>query len=354
MELKELRDQIDRIDDQLLNLLQKRAELSKKVGSLKANIGTEIYVPHREHEILKRLKTQNLEIYPDEAIDKIWTEIFSASRGLQTPNRIAFLGPPGSFGHTASQSFFGRFAEMIPITPQVDIFTEVETGRAEFGVVAIENSVHGTVRDVLERFQHTSLNICAEIFQPIRHHLISKSPISEIERIYSHSQPFAQCRLWLNKFLKSVEQVEVVSTSDAAKRAADEPNTAAIASKLASEIYEVPVIADSIMDEPNNTTRFLVVGDQKVGKSGHDCTSIFFSVKNKVGALYEILGGLEKHELNLSYIESIPSRSKPWEYIFFADIDGHVDDDNVHSFLVYLEDICRDVKILGSYPRGTK
>ncbi len=354
MELKELRDQINRIDDQILTFLHKRSEVAKQVGSLKADTGREIYAPHREIEILKRLITQNQGIYPEAAIKKIWTEIFSASRALQALNRIAFLGPSGSFGHTASLSHFGSSAEMIPITPQIDIFTEVETGRADFGVVAIENSVHGTVRDVLERFLHTPLNICAEIFQPIRHHLISKSQLPEIQRIYSHTQPFAQCRMWLNKFMKPVEQVEVVSTSEAAQRAADEPNAAAIASKLASDIYQVPVIADSIMDEPNNTTRFLVIGDQIAGKSGNDCTSIFFAIKDKVGALYEILGVLENNELNLSYIESLPSRTKPWEYIFFADIDGHVDDDNVHSVLEHLNDLCRDVKILGSYPRGAK
>ena len=354
MELIELRDQINSIDDQILSLLHKRAEISMKIGSIKADIGEEIYAPHREREILDRLITLNQAIYPEVAIEKIWTEILSASRSLQAPKRIAFLGPFGSFGHTASLSHFGSSAEMIPITPQIDIFTEVETERADFGVVAIENSVHGTVRDVLERFQHTSLKICAEIFQPIRHHLISRSPLTEIQRIYSHQQPFAQCRMWLNKFLKSVEQVEVVSTSEAAQRAADELNAAAIASKLASEIYEVPVIADSIMDEPNNTTRFLVIGDQIVGKSGQDCTSIFFAIKDKVGALYEILGVLENNELNLSYIESLPSRSQPWEYIFFADIDGHVDDENVRAVLNHLQNLCRDVKILGSYPRGAK
>ncbi|RKU14175.1 prephenate dehydratase [Candidatus Poribacteria bacterium] len=354
MKLKELRDRINSIDDQILKLLHERAEISQKIGSIKADAGTEIYVPHREYEILNRLKTQNLGIYPEDAIDKIWAEIFAASRAVQTPNRVAFLGPSGSFGHTASLSFFGPSAQMIPITPQSDIFTEVEIGRADFGVVAMENSVHGTVRDVLERFLHTSLNICAEIYQPIRHHLISKSDFAEIQCIYSHRQSFAQCRLWLNKFMKSVEQVEVVSTSDAAQRAADEPNTAAIASKLASEIYEVPVVADSIMDEPKNTTRFLVIGDQIVGKSGHDRTSIFFAIKDKVGALYEVLGVFNKHQRNLSYIESLPSRTKPWEYIFYADIDGHVDDDDVHSVLEHLEDLCRDVKILGSYPRGTE
>lgn len=355
MELKKLREQINHIDDQLLKLLQERAELSKQVGNLKADIGSEIHVPHREYEIISRLKKQNFGMYPENAIEMIWSEIFSASRDVQIlKNRIAFLGPPGSFGHTASRSFFGPKAEMIPIIPQTDIFTEVETERTDFGVVAIENSVYGTVRDVLERFLHTRLNICAEIYQPIRHNLISKFPLSKIERLYSHSQSFAQCRIWLNKFLRSVEQIEVVSTSDAAQRAADEPNSAAIASSLASEIYEVPIIADSIMDEPDNTTRFFVIGNQRVGKSGNDCTSIFFAIKDKIGALYEILEVLDKHQLNLSYIESLPSRTKPWEYIFFADIDGHIDDENMRLALESLDDICRNVKILGSYPRGVK
>lgn len=354
MDLKKFRDQINKIDDQILELLQTRAEISKKVGSLKADKGSVIHVPQREYEILKRLKNLNHGIFPENSLEKIWNEIFSASRAVQTPIRVAFLGPLGSFGHTACEAFFGPSTDMIPITPQVDIFTEVETERADFGMVAIQNSVYGTVRDVLERFQHTNLKICAEMYQPIKHHLISKSQLQDIDRIYSHSQPFSQCRMWLNKFMKHVEQVEVVSTSDAAQRAAEEPNTAAIASKLASKIYNVPVIADSIMDDPNNTTRFFVIGDQIVGMSGYDRTSIFFSVKNKVGALYEILGPLAKHQLNLSYLESLPSRSKQWEYIFFADIDGHVEDGKVHAVLENLENLCRDVRILGSYPRGAK
>ena len=350
-----IRDQINNIDNKLLKLLQERAELSKQVGSLKADIGSEIHVPHREYEIISRIKKENFGIYPENAIEKIWAEIFAASRDVQIPkNRTAYLGPLGSFGHAASVAFFGPKTELIPITPQTDIFTEVETGRADYGVVAIENSVHGTVRDVLERFLHTRLNIYAEIYQPIRHNLISKFPLTKIQRIYSHNQTFAQCRLWLNKFMKSAELIETVSTSDAAQRAASEPNSAAIASRLASEIYQVPIIAESIMDDPDNTTRFFVIGDHISGKTGNDCTSIFFAIKDKIGALYEILGVLDKHQLNLSYIESLPSRTKPWEYIFYADIDGHTDDENVRFVLDYLEDICRNVKILGSYPRGVK
>ena len=353
MELKKYRDQLNDIDDEILALLQKRADIAKQVGSVKAGAGVEIYSPQREREIRNRLKAQNGGKFPEAALEKIWTEIFSASRALQTPERISFLGPIGSFGHAASLTHFGTSAQMLPITPQTDIFTEVETGRADYGVVAIENSLRGIVRDVLERFQDTPLKICAEIFQPIRHHLISKSPLTEIQRIYSHPQPFAQCRMWLNQFMKTVEQAEVVSTSKAAQLAANEPNTAAIASELASDIYHVPIVADSIMDEPNNTTRFLVIGTQTANRSEDDFTSFFFSVKHKVGALYEVLGVLQKYQRNLSYIVSLPSRSKAWEYVFFVDMNGHIEDEPVAAALDQLKTVCQDVKILGSYPRGT-
>ena len=353
MELKKYRDQLNDIDDEILALLQKRADIAKQVGSVKAGAGVEIYSPQREREIRNRLKAQNGGKFPEAALEKIWTEIFSASRALQTPERISFLGPIGSFGHAASLAHFGTSAQMLPITPQTDIFTEVETGRADYGVVAIENSVRGIVRDVLERFQDTPLKICAEVVQPIRHHLISRSPLTEIQRIYSHPQPFEQCRMWLNQFMKTVEQAEVVSTSEAAQLAANEPNAAAIASELASDIYHVPIVADSIMDEPDNTTRFLVIGTQTVERSGDDFTSFFFAVKHKVGALYEVLGVLQEYQRNLSYIISLPSRSKAWEYIFFADMNGHIEDEPVATALDQLKTVCQDVKILGSYPRGT-
>ena len=354
MELTEYRDQINKIDDQILNLLQKRAEISKKIGAVKAETGVaQVYVPHRQREVIERLKAQNNGVFPETALEAIWTEILSASRSLQEPERVAFLGPVGSFGHLASLCHFGASAELIPIYPQIDIFTEVESGRADYGVVAIENSVQGTVRDVLERFQRTPLKICAETFQPITQHLLSKSPITEIRRIYSHSQPFAQCRTWLSRHLGNVEQVEVVSTSEAAHRAAQEPQTAAIASELASEIYQIPIVANAIMDEPNNTTRFFIIGNHIAEPSGHDRTSLFFAIRDKVGALHQALGILEMAHLNLSYLESLPSRTKPWEYIFFAEMDGHIADTNVAAAIKQLEELCRDVKILGSYPRGT-
>ena len=354
MELTAYRDQINDIDDQILRLLQKRAEISKQVGAVKAETGVaNVYVPHRHKQVIERLKAQNLGLFPESALEAIWTEILSASRSLQEPERVAFLGPVGSFGHLASLCHFGSAAELIPVRPQIDIFTEVESGRADYGVVAIENSVQGTVRDVLERFQSTPLKICAETFQPVKQHLLSKAPLTEIRRIYSHPQPFAQCRTWLSRHMGGIELVEVVSTSDAARQAAQEPTTAAIASELASEIYQIPVVANAIMDDPNNTTRFFVIGSHAAEPSGHDRTSLFFAIRDKVGALHQALGVLEAARLNLSYLESLPSRTKPWEYVFFVEMDGHVADESVASALEKLEDLCRDVKILGSYPRGT-
>ncbi len=353
MELSEYRDQINEIDDKILALLQKRAEISKKVGTVKSETGiAQVYVPHRQKQVIARLMAQNAGKFPEAALEAVWTEILSASRSLQEPERVAFLGPVGSFGHLAARHHFGASTEFIPVHPQVDIFTEVESGRADYGVVAIENSVHGTVRDVLERFQHTPLWICAETFQPIKHHLLSKSPITGIQRIYSHPQPFAQCRAWLNRHLSSVEQIEVVSTSEAAQRAAEEPSAAAIASELASELYEIPIVANTIMDEPNNTTRFFVIGSQMADPSGHDRTSLFFSVRDKVGALHQALGILQEAGLNLSYIESLPSRAEPWEYVFFAEMNGHIADERVIVALEQLEELCRNVNVIGSYPRG--
>ena len=355
MDLTAYRDQINEIDDQILALLRKRSEISLRIGALKAEAGAaSVYVPHRHKEVIERLKTQNRGAFPEDVLEAIWTEILSASRSLQEPESVAFLGPIGSFGHMACLSHFGSAAELIPISPQIDIFTEVEAGRADYGVVAIENSLQGTVRDVLERFQRTPLKICAETFQPVKQHLLSQSPLKEIKCIYSHPQPFAQCRRWLSRYMDGVEQIEVVSTSEAALRAAQEPSTAAIASELASEIYQIPVVANAIMDEPDNTTRFFVIGSHAAESSGHDRTSLFFAIQDRVGALHQVLGILKEARLNMSYLESLPSRAKPWEYIFFGEVDGHVTDKSVTAALEKLEVLCREVKILGSYPRGTR
>ncbi len=353
MDLADYRKQLDEIDDQILTHLHQRAEVVKKVGHLKRVSDVEnIYVPHREREIITRLKAQNKGRFPVSALENIYAEIISACRSLEKPLHIAFLGPAGTFGHAASLRHFGSSSEFIPIIPQTDIFTEVEAGRVDYGVVAIENSIEGTVRDVLEMFQDTDLQICAEVYLPIDHNLLSKSPLSEITKIYSHTQPFAQCREWLRQNLKEVQQIEVASTSEAARLAANEPQTAALASKLASEIYGVPVVGKSIMDDANNTTRFFVIGHHSASRTGNDCTSILFAIEDEVGALWEVLGVLKNYQINMNKIDSRPSRTKAWEYVFFVDIEGHMDDDDAQIALTELENLCVYVKVLGSYSRG--
>ena len=353
MKLKDYRNLLDQIDDQILALLQERATIVKRVGELKSSTGVEqIYAPHREREILSRLEMQNRGQFPSDALHTIYTEIISACRALERPLSIAFLGPAGSFGHTVGSHLFGKSVNFIAVTPQPDIFAAVESGRADYGVVAIENSTHGTVRDVLEMFQYTSLQICGECFLPIKQHLLSKSSLVEIKKIYSHPQAFAQCRQWLGQNMSGTPQIEVSSTSEAAELAAREPNTAAIASQLAGEIYGLSVVGKSIMDGPNNTTRFLVIGSHAAAQTGNDRTSILFAVKDKVGALLEVLQVLKNCKINMSKIESLPSRTKAWEYVFFVDLEGHAADENVRKALTKMEEFCVLVKILGTYPAG--
>ena len=235
---------------------------------------------------------------------------------------------------------------------QTDVFAEVESDGADYGVVAIENSSRGTVRDVLEMFEVTTLQICAEVFLPIDQNLLSCVPREKITRVYSHSQPFAQCREWLRQNLRGVRQIEVASTSEAAHLASAEEGTAAIASKLAAEIYGLQIVDESIMDNSDNITRFLVIGRHIAMRSGRDRTSIFIAIQDKVGALYEVLTVLQKHQINMSKIESMPAQTKPWEYVFYVDLDGHIEDTNVQAALPELEKLCMHVKILGSYARG--
>jgi len=354
LDLIDWRTEIDEIDEQILSLLHERSKLAIKVGKLKKETGkTSIYAPHREKQIIDRLKSINCDQFPEKQLEKIFTEIISACRSLEKKIRVAYLGPLGSHGHTASLEHFGSSVEFIPIVPQTDIFAEVESSRADYGTVAIENSTYGTVRDVLEMFLHSPLHICSERLLPIRHHLLALSAPEDISKIYSHPQSFAQCRQWLHQNLPNIQQVEVASTSVAAEIASKEPKSAAIASSLASEIYEIPIVADSIMDNPNNTTRFLVIGNQSAQKSGNDRTSILFGINDEVGALCQILSTLESNQINMSKIDSFPSQHKPWEYVFFADLDVHVEDSNVQIALKEITDQCLFLKVLGAYPRGT-
>ena len=353
MELKYFREQLDEIDNQILRLLHDRADVARQVGKLKAEAGVKnVYVPHRETEILTRIRSKNRNHFPADALNKIFTEIISACRSLEKRMQVAFLGPAGSFGHAAALRHFGSSVDFTPIADQIDVFAEVESGRADYGVVAVENSSRGTVRDVLEMFEGTTLQIGAEVFLPIDQNLLSRTSRERITKVYSHPQPFAQCREWLRQNLKGVRQIEVASTSEAANLAAEEEGAAAVAGKLAAEIYGLRIVGESIMDNSNNITRFLVIGRHIAKRSGRDRTSIFMAIRDKVGALYEVLTVLQKHEINMSKIESMPAQTKPWEYVFYVDVDGHIKDSNVQAALPELQELCVRVKLLGSYARG--
>ena len=353
MDIKELRDQINQVDLQILNLLNQRTDLAIQIGKLKGKTNSPgIYVPHREKEIIKRLQDLNEGSFPNNALANVYREIISACRALERPLTVGYLGPEGSFGHAASLKQFGSSTNFVPIQNQTDIFIEVASGRADYGVVAIENSTDGVVRDTLDMFMRSNLQICAEILMPIAHNLLSNSPPEKITRIYSHRQPFAQCREWLRNNFKDVERVVVSSTSEAAQRAAREEGTAAIASKLAAEIYGLDVLYEFIVDNPENATRFLVTGKHSGGKSGDDKTSVLLFVRDEPGALARVLERFVKYGLNLSKIESRPSQTKAWEYVFFVDIEGHIEDETMRTALDEVEPVCVSVKILGSYPKA--
>lgn len=352
LSLKDRRRQIDELDAQILQLINERAKIVLEIGKLKEKTKSSYYVPHREKEIVNRLKSLNKGPFPNDALERTYKEILSACRSLEKEISVAYLGPEGSFGHAASLKQFGSSVTYIPIQDQSDIFYEVESGRVDYGVVAIENSTYGIVSDTLDMFLNSNLQICAEILLPISHNLLANCQPEAITKIYSHRQAFAQCREWLKSSFKGVEQIPVSSTSEAAKVASEEKSAAAIASKLAAEIYNLKVLYEHIEDNKDNTTRFLVVGKYSGGRSGEDKTSVLFSVKDEVGALMKVLDRFFKHSLNLSKIESRPSRTKAWEYVFFVDIEGHIEDPEMVAALKEIEEVCLFVKVLGSYPKA--
>jgi chorismate mutase/prephenate dehydratase len=357
LDLETYRIEIDKIDDEILDLINKRAELAKKIGQEKKKRSIPVYQPERENEVLRRIKSSNKGPLSDRALEGIYREIISASRALEAmdvPIKIAYLGPEATFTHVAALERFGSSAEYLPVESIEDVFIEVEKKRADFGVVPIENSTEGVINHTLDNFIDSKLKICAEVFLEISHHLLAGSNLSlnKIKEVYSHSQAFAQSKSWLKKHLAHAKLIEVASTAVAAKLAASTPNTAAIASELAAKLYELKILQRRIEDKPDNITRFLVIGLSDSSPSKHDKTSILFSIKDEVGALHQMLLPFAKHKVNLTMIESRPSRRQPWDYIFFLDIEGHIKDKNVEDALRELKEKCMFLKILGSYPAG--
>jgi len=350
---------VDQVDRQILRLLNQRAALTADIGRIKGGAG--VYVAEREQEVLKRLAAENRGPISNEALTAIYREVMSSALALEKPMRIAYLGPAWSYTHLASMKRFGSQLEHLAMASIPDVFGEVEKGRVDYGVVPIENSTEGVVTHTLDMFIESGVQICAEVVMEISHCLLARGPLAQVRRIYSNPTAFGQCRQWVRTHLPNAELVEVSSTSRAAELAAKQRGGAAIASSLSAKHYGLRILARAIEDAVQNVTRFLVIsrssGDGGVpsGKrpaSGRlrSKTSIMFSIKDRIGGLHDLLAPFKWYGINLSKIESRPSRRRAWEYYFFVDLVGHVTEPKIQKALTTLERECNFLKILGSYP----
>lgn len=352
-ELGKLRKEIDGIDNEILGLLNKRARNVLNIAHIKRNEKAKFYSPEREREILERLTSLNKGPFPNEAVKVIFREILSASLSLEEPLRIGCLGPLATFTHLAAIRHFGSASVIVPVITIKEVFDAVEAEKADFGVVPIENSTEGIISYTLDLFMDYDLKVSAEVMLKITHNLLSKSgEKAKIRKIYSFSPPTAQCRRWLAANMAGVPIIEATSTANAAELASRDDEAAAIASELAAEIYNLKFVEKSIEDSKHNFTRFLVISKEFPKKSGRDKTSVMFSVKNKPGSLYSVLEPFKKAKINLTKIESRPSKRKAWEYIFFVDMEGHIEDKKLKKAVESMRDDCLYLKVLGSYPYG--
>ena len=348
-----LRQQIDRIDDQLLRLLNRRAALALAVAEQKARSNSGVYAPAREKGVLERLVRANRGPLPVHLVRAIFREIISASRSLEQRLRIAYLGPEATFAHLAARQQFGAAADYLGAPSIADVFHEVESGRADVGVAPVENSTEGMVAHTLDLLAASPLQICAEISLPVRHNLLARAGtgMSGIRRIAAHPQALAQCRHWLGEHLSGMPIEAEASNARAAERARAEEGTAAIAAEAAAETYGLAVLSPAINDEPGNLTRFVVLAPHDTAQpTGDDKTSILFSVRDEVGILARMLKPFAAHGIDLIKIESRPLRGRPWEYVFYLDLKGHRRERRVQQALAEIERGATRLKVLGSYP----
>ena len=349
-DIEKVRREIDRVDDELAALIDKRAAHAKKIGELKG--GAPAYRPERESQILNRMAARN-GVLPAERLTAVFREIISACRGLEEAMRISYLGPEGTFSEQAVRKHFGRAVDALPVPSVDEAFRRCESGAAQFTVVPVENSTEGVVGRTLDLLVQTPLRICAEIELRVQQNLLAKADsLRGVKKVYSHSQSLAQCNGWLAQNLPQVERIPVASNAEAAQRAASEAGAGAIAGEAAGERYGLNALARSIEDDPNNTTRFLVLGQIDPGPSGRDRTSVVMSAENKPGAVHALLTPLAEHGVSMSRIESRPARARTalWEYLFFIDLEGHQKDERVAAALAALRSRAPYLKILGSYP----
>lgn len=350
MNLDKLRNKIDNLDTQIIQLLNERTKRALEIGDLKKKNNANIYVPSREREVFEKLCRSNEGPLPSESVKAIYREIMSAGLALQHNLKIAYLGPAATFTHQAARLRFGGSVDYASCSTISDIFSMVENRSADYGVVPVENSSEGAVTHTFDRFSQTSLQICAEIYLPISHHLLARESSDKIERIYSKEEAFGQCRRWLNANMPGVELISTSSTARAAEKVAGESGSAAIAGRLSAELYELEIRAENIQDVSGNTTRFLVLSDSYGPPSGNDKTSIMITLRHCSGTLYDALAVFSRNEINMTKIESRPNKARAWEYNFFVDFEGHSQSENIERMLAELEKHCASLQVLGSYP----
>ena len=354
-ELQDIRERIDKIDQKIHTLINERACCAQQIANIKQQNGTgaDCYRPEREAEILRGILSRNKGPLNDEEVARLFREIMSACLALQEPLTVAFLGPEGTFTQAAAHKHFGHAISTTALNAIDEVFRDVESEASQYGVVPIENSTEGIVNHTLDMFMQSPLMICGEVELRIHHHLLGRgSELNQITRVFSHQQSLAQCREWLDANLPMAQRLMVSSNAEAAHQACLYDDAAAIAGETAAEIHHLNVLKKNIEDQPDNTTRFLIIGRHSIAPSGDDKTSVLVSAANKSGSLYRLLEPLARHGVSMTRIESRPSHCVNWEYVFFLDMLGHKDDNNLQAALKALADAAELMKVLGSYPRA--
>jgi len=352
MSIDELRKKINDLDLKLVKLLNERASVVVEIGNLKNKQDKPVYAPDREREVFESITKANEGPLPDKCLVAIWRELMSGSLQLERPLRIGYLGPGGSFTHTAAMLKFGQSVEYEPLADIRSIFDEVDKKHCDLGVVPIENSIGGGVVETLDALINSNVRVCSEVLMTIRHNLMAGCPLDRIIKIYSKPEVFTQCRNWLSATFKDARTVAVASTAKAAQLAREEAGAAAIGSKVAAELYGLQIVCENIEDSANNITRFLVIGREDAKPTGCDKTAIVFSTAHKAGALADVLDVLKKYDINLTNIESRPSKKRQWEYYFFVDFLGHRTEQRIQQGLSEAAKHCLHLSVLGSFPRA--
>ena len=347
-ELLNLRNTIDRLDEEILARLAERARSAQRIGEIKQG---NIYRPEREAQVLRRIAASNPGPLPDHAVQRIFREIMSACLALEQPLKVAYLGPAGTFSESAARKHFGSAPSFVPLATIDDVFRAVEARRVDYGVVPVENSTEGAVGGTLDLLLANTLSICGEVKLRVHQNLLSKSEgMGAAKRLYSHAQSLAQCHEWLNRNAPNIPRVPVASNAEAARLASEDPESCAIAGEAAAELYGLNVLAANIEDDPKNSTRFLVISEHDAGPSGRDKTSLVCSATNKPGAMHTLLEPFAQHGVSMTKLQSRPAASGLWEYVFYIDLEGHKTEPMVAKALAELDSRAAFTKVLGSYP----